>query len=341
MISNTKQFFDEGPQPLHGDDPASLEDFFAAAPVALRATDAAGRIACANAAELSLLGYARADYIGRRFEDVFVRPREARDLLARLRTGNGISDQPVTLRRSDGACIDAMVSANPIFRRGRFAGTRDVTVLRPDGSTPGCGKADSRVLLDELNHRIKNNMQMLHGLLLASIHESRNAEARAILDDVGHRVGAMASAQRLLYKASDPKSFSASDFLHEVCGSLQHLFVEGTALRLHSDPFQLPNDVAIPLALILNELLTNAAKYGVGSSGVAEIAVRLTRKGDMIELVVEDNGRGFDLGPPGRRASGHGLVLGLARQLGGGFTVNRTTGAYCQVRFPITRKAQN
>jgi two-component sensor histidine kinase len=95
---------------------------------------------------------------------------------------------------------------------------------------------------------------------------------------------------------------------------------------------ELSNDAAMPLALILNELLTNAVKHG--SIGGA-IRVGLAHADGSYCLHVEDDGPGFELEAAQRkRSSGLGLVGGLARQLGGTFEVQRAKGARCIVRFP-------
>jgi two-component sensor histidine kinase len=90
----------------------------------------------------------------------------------------------------------------------------------------------------------------------------------------------------------------------------------------------------MPLALVLNELLTNAVKYGMkGGTGV--IRVGLTRENGSGTLYVEDDGPGFDFEEARRRSSGLGLVTGLARQLRGRLTVERLPGARCTVTFAV------
>jgi two-component sensor histidine kinase len=88
------------------------------------------------------------------------------------------------------------------------------------------------------------------------------------------------------------------------------------------------------LALIVNELVTNAAKYGINGRGTGQITVSLRRHDGAIELAVEDDGPGFDGRETERRSSGLGLVRGLARQLRGTFAIERAVGARCIVRFP-------
>jgi two-component sensor histidine kinase len=191
-----------------------------------------------------------------------------------------------------------------------------------------------RMLLDELNHRVKNNMQMLYGLLRAAQRETKSAEAQAVIADASHRVAAMAAAQQLLYTDHNSRSFGVNEFLHAVCGSARQAFGKQISVRIEAEEGQLSNDVSMPLALIVNELLTNAAKHGVNGRGMGEIALALKRVDGQILLTVEDDGPGFTLQETGRRSSGLGLVKGLCRQLRGTFTVEGGRGARCMVRFP-------
>ena len=89
-----------------------------------------------------------------------------------------------------------------------------------------------RMLLDELNHRVKNNMQMLHGLLRSAQRDTSSREAKAVLADAGQRVAAMAAAQQLLYNDSNPRSFSINEFLHAVCASARQAFGKEIAVRI-------------------------------------------------------------------------------------------------------------
>ena len=93
----------------------------------------------------------------------------------------------------------------------------------------------------------------------------------------------------------------------------------------------------MPLALILNELLTNAVKHGADRRGRIAIKVELRELDDDLALVVTNSGPGFERHSSQRRASGLGLVEGLARRMGGKFEVERAPGARCTVRVPKAR----
>jgi two-component sensor histidine kinase len=150
----------------------------------------------------------------------------------------------------------------------------------------------------------------------------------------------MAAAQQVLYEEGKPASFSAKDFLDSVCATSKSAFSKEVSIIVEKASGTLSNDTAMPLALILNELLTNAVKHGINGNGGGTIRVGLMHEGDSYQLRVEDDGPGFEFNTATRRrSSGLGLVSGLASQLGGRFTVERADGARCIVEFQETRTA--
>jgi two-component sensor histidine kinase len=143
----------------------------------------------------------------------------------------------------------------------------------------------------------------------------------------------MAAAQQVLYEEGQPTRFTAGELLQSVCATARSGFGDEVNIVIDSASGLLSNDTAMPLALIVNELVTNAVQHGIGGRS-GTIRVGLSHAGEAYELHVEDDGPGFGLSPATvKRSSGLGLVTGLARQLGGSFTVERKNGARCVVRF--------
>jgi PAS domain S-box-containing protein len=235
--------------------------------------------------------------------------------------------------RPDGSLVPFMPFPTPLHdASGELVGAVN---MRGDVSARKEAEANQRLLVDELNHRVKNNMQMLTGLLRAAQRETENPEARKVLGEAAQRVATIASAQKTLYRESQPGNFSCRTFLEAVCQTAQQSFGPEVSIKVECSECHLANDVALPLALIVNELLTNAAKYGRGPSGTVDIAVALQVEGSEARLTVEDRGPGFDPGIVGhRRASGLGLVEGLVAQLDGRFTIDGSAGARARVTFP-------
>ena len=174
---------------------------------------------------------------------------------------------------------------------------------------------------------------MLQILLEAGAQRAESSEAREVLGEASGRVMAMAAAQRVLYTTPDATRFNAHDFLNTVCETAKQTFPRELDIDYEADAIRLSNDSAMPLALIANELLTNAVKYGLNGRAAGTIRVRLRREDDSFLFYVEDDGPGFDLQSVQRRSSGLRLVQGLARQLGGKFEVTRTPATRCSVRF--------
>ena len=308
-------------------------------PAAVYTTDAAGRVTFFNQAAVELAGsapQAGSDtwWLGWRLfrTDGTPLPCDESPMAITLAENRSVPGTEALLERPDGTRVPFIVYPTPL--RDEMDELIGAVNMLVDISARKQAEANQKMLLDELNHRVKNNMQMLHALLRAAQRETQSAEARTVLGDASQRVGAMAAAQQVLYDAGDPITYRARDFLEGVCASARQAFTDNINIEISNcAPEQLSNDTAIPLALILNELLTNAAKHGVNGRGEGAIRVELTKSLDSFELTVEDDGPGFDLGDVNRRSSGLGLVSGLARQLGGAFKVERAPGARCRVQF--------
>jgi two-component sensor histidine kinase len=154
-----------------------------------------------------------------------------------------------------------------------------------------------------------------------SARNTGSEEARQVLDEAGRRVSAMAAAQRVLYATPNAGRFEAQEFLDAVCGTLRQTLPPGADLICQPTHGLLATDIAMPLSLIVNELITNAVKHFAADSG-NRIILSLTQQDGHYRLCVEDSGEGFDLPTVRKASSGLQLVLGLARQIQG--TVSNT-----------------
>jgi len=189
-------------------------------------------------------------------------------------------------------------------------------------------------LLDELNHRLKNNLQMLHGLLQTACRKTDNSEAREVLSDTSRRIGAMGTAQQIFYSVRSSTDVSGQGFLEAVCANASAFFSKEVSINYEATAGSLPKETAVPLALVLNELLTNAAKHGANDRGRVTIDVGLSQRSGSHELYVQDHGPGFNFEDARGLSSGLDLVTMLAQRLRGTFTVERRSGARCTLIFP-------
>jgi two-component sensor histidine kinase len=189
------------------------------------------------------------------------------------------------------------------------------------------------LLLRELHHRVKNNMQMLAGMLASARREVSSPEAGDILEDASRRLVAVGTVQQMLYGSCSLSGVRTDEFLPAIVAAIVQSSGRMIEPAIKADAAELANDIAVPVALILNELLTNAMKHGSREGADPVLSVTLRVSGDEYLLIVGDDGPGYDLQETRKRASGLGLVIGLVRQLGGSLAVERAGGARVTVRF--------
>jgi PAS domain S-box-containing protein len=315
-----------------------LQELLAAIPAAIYTTDAQGRITYFNEAAVELAG--RTPVIGSDqwcvtwklyWPDGTPLPHEDCPMAVALKEGRAVRGAEAVAERPDGSRVPFIPYPTPLRDAdGKVVGAINMLV---DVSERKQAETQQRILLNELNHRVKNNMQMLQSLLYSSAKQTQNAEARKVLAEASSRIAAMAAAQRVLYGTTGATRFSAREFLEAVCHTAQQTVPADVRIVCDSTEGEISNDTAVPLALILNELITNAAKHGVGADGRGTIRVALARDADGFVLSVEDEGPGFDLHAVRGRSSGLRLVDGLARQIRGQFDVSRSPATRCTLRF--------
>jgi PAS domain S-box-containing protein len=320
------------------DSERQLQELIAAIPAAIYTTDAQGKVTYCNQGAVELAG--RPPTIGSDEWCVtwkLYHPNgtplayDQCPMAIALKEGRAIRNAELVAERPDGTRVPFIPYPTPLRDAvGRIIGAINMLV---DVSERKHAETQQRVLLNELNHRVKNNMQMLQILLETGAQRAESPEAREVLEEASGRIMAMAAAQRVLYTTPDATRFDAHDFLNTVCETAKQTFPQEVDIDYEADAVRLSNDSAMPLALIANELLTNAVKYGLNERAAGTIRVRLKREDDSFLFYVEDDGTGFDLQLVQRRSSGLKLVQGLARQLGGKFEVTRTPATRCSVRF--------
>jgi PAS domain S-box-containing protein len=194
-------------------------------------------------------------------------------------------------------------------------------------------------LLREIHHRVKNNLQIVSSLLsmqAASVQE--NSTAAAALRDSERRIASMATIHEQLYGTEDMRTL---DFGEQALKLTQNLFAsmaEGPRISCEFDisPVDLTIHQAIPCALILNELLTNALKYAYPKGTAGKITVHLSHREERVHLAVSDRGIGLPatIDPAQPKTLGLEIVQVLTNQLDGELRVVRSHGASFTVSFP-------
>ncbi len=192
---------------------------------------------------------------------------------------------------------------------------------------------EKEVLLKEIHHRVKNNMQIVSSLLSLQLDSLQDEKSRSLFMEAQGRISSMALVHEKLYQSNDLARINFTEYLQELTDNLTGALgarTRGIALRLEIAQVQLGIDTAIPCGLIINELASNAYKHGFPQGGPGEVTLTFERLEDnRLRLVVADNGRGIPAGFDFSRSKtlGMQLVHTLVRQLRGTIEIQGPPGA--------------
>ncbi len=200
---------------------------------------------------------------------------------------------------------------------------------------------EKEVLLQELYHRTKNNMQVIRSMLALQAASTMDETVQTIFRETENRIHAMALVHQRLYQSQDLSHIPLDDYIQELAENLLQSYGLSPAriqLRFELEPVEALIDIAIPCGLIANELISNAFKYAFPNNRSGELLFRLFRpeKG-FLEFHVEDNGIGlapeFDF--HGQRTLGLRSIFAIAEhQLQGEVQFSSENGLECRIRFP-------
>ncbi|HEX9868369.1 MAG TPA: histidine kinase dimerization/phosphoacceptor domain -containing protein [Candidatus Tectomicrobia bacterium] len=203
---------------------------------------------------------------------------------------------------------------------------------------------EKEVLLKEIHHRVKNNLQIIASLLFLQSEQLKDPDDLVLFEDTQNRVKSMALIHESLYRTGDLAHINFAHYIDSLCADLLESYADGTShIRLHTDLDELPFDVdtAVPCGLILNELLTNALKYAFPDGRHGDIHIALRAEGGHVTLSVRDTGVGFPADVDFRHTESLGLqvVSMLTEQLGGTITLACQAGTTFAVTFPYSTRS--
>ena len=207
--------------------------------------------------------------------------------------------------------------------------------------------AEQDLLMQEIHHRVKNNLQIVSSLLNLQASRIRQPEARAEFQSARDRVRALATLHRHLYAHGEVHTINMREFLVELCGQLFQAMGEtpGKRLQLHIDASELKmsSDQAVPLSLIVTEAVSNAVKYAFPAGRHGNVWVHLSSDAETAELDVRDDGVGIPAGRVETEAGtrdgiGLQLIRGFSRQLGATLDVREGEGTQYLVRMPLRKE---
>ncbi len=179
---------------------------------------------------------------------------------------------------------------------------------------------EKKILLREIHHRVKNNLQVISSLLNLQSRYVEDGKAQVALKEGQNRVKSMALIHQRLYQEDNLTGIQVKDYLSRLTRNLfasYNISAERVKLDLSIDDLNVDVDTLIPIGLILNELISNALKYAFPEDRVGTISVGFHLEGDLLRLQVSDDGIGLDSTRKHRLESSFGfqMISALSSQL--------------------------
>ncbi len=198
---------------------------------------------------------------------------------------------------------------------------------------------EKELLLKEIHHRVKNNLQIISSLLNLQSRTIDDETARGAMLEGQNRVKSMALIHQNLYQEGDLVGVDTKDYIEKLADNLWRSYqVESDQIQFDSqiEPINLDVDIMIPLGLIINELISNALKHAFKNRDAGKIKLDLHQLGDQIQLAVSDNGIGMPSGTEQIRSNSMGMKLinAFANKLKGKIDIIRNNGTKFLITIP-------
>jgi two-component sensor histidine kinase len=202
---------------------------------------------------------------------------------------------------------------------------------------------EKELLLKEIHHRVKNNLQVISSLLKLQASYVIDKEALGVLTESQNRVQSMALIHQKLYHSKDLANIDLGEYINQLALNIFHSYKINTdeiKFELNSNEIKLGIDYAIPCGLIVNELITNALKHAFPNGNKGTIDITLNRESSNLYMIsIADNGEGFPKNIDFKNTSSLGLQLvnTLASQIDGTVEMKSDKGTRFTVWFSINQ----
>jgi PAS domain S-box-containing protein len=315
--------------------------------------DADARFTFGNEAGERLTGYRREELLGRPFTDL-VAPEDLPELIDRFRraiAGEAIPPQvQAEMIRKDGVRVPIELSMANLVLDGRVIGrvgvARDITERRRAEEQIKASLQEKEVLLKEVHHRVKNNLQIISSLLNLQSKYINNPHALQMFIDSQNRVKSMALIHEILFQSRDIAKIDFAEYIKTISVQLFRsygAYSKKIALVINVKDIMLDVDTAIPCGLIVNELVSNSLKYAFSDDREGKISIDFSKDHlDILRLIVSDNGVGFheNTAVENMESLGLKLVVALVKQLSGTVEIDHINGTTFKITFSDEKRKE-
>jgi|GEM_PF-4400468 len=318
-----------------------LESFFSTALDLFFIADSSGHFRRINPEWERTFGYSQEELIGKSYIDlVHDEDRKATcEKIKKLTESAPVIDFINRYMDREGAYRwvewRALMSGDTIY-----TAARDITGRKKSEEIIKESLGEKEILLKELQHRVKNNLMIITGLLNLEMDNIADEQARQIMKKTVSRIHSMTSVYNQLLMSEGFNSINLKNYLNNIAGDLIRSYVLDSSLlklTIILDDVFIDIRRAVPIGLIVTELITNSIKHSYKQKSNYEIRIELKKSENIVELSVSDNGPGFRNTPESDASSSMGLQLVklLVQQIRGNIEFFVKDGALVCIDFPV------
>lgn len=316
-------------------------------PLSVFETDEKGNYAFANPAAFETFGYTTEDIkSGMNIMQVVIPEDQVRVMenFGRVIDGEKLGGMEYTVKKKDGSFHPIIVHVDPIIHNDKFKGLRgvivDISELKDTENKLKASVKEKDMLIKEIHHRVKNNMQIISSLLSLQKQFIDDEEFIDLLQESQNRVKSMAMIHEKLYQSNDLIHINVSEYIKGLVLDLFNSYniqKEQIKLNIEVEDFSMGIETAVPCGLIISELISNSLKYAFpeGKKGKVYVGLKTLNDKGKYELKISDNGIGLQDQIDLQKTNTLGLQLVniLTKQLNGLILINREYGTEFKIIF--------
>jgi PAS domain S-box-containing protein len=323
---------------------------FLKAPGALLMVDNDNRVKMVNQSFENLFGYSEEELLGKDIDQAIVHEDQQGDSPRMpgedFRDGKFYKD--VVRYTKDGEPKDILLGAIPVYLDDEpiagFGIYIDITEQKENQRKLEQSLEEKRVLLEEIHHRVKNNLAIISGFLQLQAFEIEDEKTKQVLNDSQLRIQSIAIVHEMLYQSKNFVDISFEAYVKRLIETVRNtlpLDHQHIDISIEAADVSLDINQAIPCAILINELVTNSYKHAFQEQDKGKIWVTLKQNTDHIDLIVKDDGVGLpeDFSIEEKNSIGMNLIQTLTDQLNGVLEISSRNGTCFEVSFEKSKRA--
>ncbi|MEL7832643.1 PAS domain S-box protein [Fodinibius sp. Rm-B-1B1-1] len=323
-----------------------FRNLFLNAPAGIVMVDPENKVLNVNKSFEKTFGFTEEELQGKDIDEFLVPPTE-RGQVPRMPLKKYASEsfhREAKRLTKDGDLVDVFIAAIPVYVDGEpiagFGMYIDITEEKEYEKQISTSLKEKKILLQEIHHRVKNNLAIVSGLLQLQMYESDDPVIHDTLEESERRIQTMALIHEKLYNSDSLGHISCDSYIGDLVETIRNTIGSDQEVEVCLDIEDIELDInrAVPFALLVNEAVTNSLKHAFEGAEGNQITIHISKENEYIGAQISDNGKGLpdDFSPEESDTLGMNLIDNFARQLDATWSLKSNQGTSLTLEFAAT-----